>query len=167
LTNLRAGEPRHQEFVDSLTVGREAALFAPLHWRQRPALDRYLDAVVHVERATRNARVLARRSASVVANAEPVPTQLPAALDALALAVRTLRDELAAQREPRLARERAAQAVRIAGDAYVAGVGFSGSVVVAQVRSAVVDLLRATGLSEDRADRLVDSTGPTGVVWAG
>jgi uncharacterized membrane protein YgaE (UPF0421/DUF939 family) len=167
LTDLRAGEPRHQNFVDTLTLGREAALLSPLHWRQRPALDRYFNTAVHVERATRNARVMARRSASVVASAEPVPTQLPESLDALALAVRTLRDELAAQREPRSTRKRAAQAARIAGEAYVAGVGFSGGVVVAQVRGTVVDLLRATGLSEDRADRLVDSTGPTDVVRAG
>jgi hypothetical protein len=110
---------------------------------------------VHLERATRNVRVLARRGASVVADAESFPAELPAALDTFAGAVGTLREELAAGREPAAAREQAMAAVRIAGDAYATGLGFSGSVVVAQIRFAAVDLLRATGLTEDRADRLV------------
>jgi uncharacterized membrane protein YgaE (UPF0421/DUF939 family) len=162
LADLRAGESRHQDLADSLTIGQEAATLAPLQWRHRPALSRYLHAAVHVERATRNVRVLARRSAAVVVDGEPVPSHLPAALDALALTVRTLRDELAAEREPHEARVQAAATVRTAGEAYRAGVGFSGSVVVAQVRGAVVDLLRATGLPEGRADRLVDAASPTG-----
>ncbi len=161
LNDLRAGESWHTDLADSLTIGREAAVLAPLQWRRRPALRRYLTAAVHIERATRNVRVLARRSAAVVAHAEPVPQALTAALDALALAVRTIRDELAAGREPVAAQEPAVDAVRAAGEAYQAGVGFSGGVVVAQVRSAVVDLLRATGLTEGRADRLVEAVAPT------
>jgi hypothetical protein len=58
-----------------------------------------------------------------------------------------------------VARDRLLEAVRTASDAYELGVGFSGSVAVAQVRSAAVDLLRGTGLSEDRADRLVAGAG--------
>jgi uncharacterized membrane protein YccC len=166
LSDLRAGESRHIDLADSLTIGREAAVLAPLQWRRRPALRRYLTAAVHIERATRNLRVLARRSAAVLENAEPVPQRLPAALDALADAVRVMRDELAAGREPAAAREPAVDAVRAAGDAYESGVGFSGSVVVAQVRSAVVDLLRATGLSEGRADRLVEAAAPTSATAA-
>lgn len=161
LADLRASEPWHTDLADSLTIGREAAALAPLHWRRRPALQRYLAAAVHIERATRNARVLARRGAAVVADAEPVPRRLPEALDALALAVRTLRDELAAGREPVQARQRAIDAVRAAGQAYEAGVGFSGSATVAQVRGSAVDLLRATGLSESRADRMVEVASPT------
>jgi hypothetical protein len=110
---------------------------------------------VHIERATRNVRVLARRGAAVVTDREPIPEPLPAALEALAQTVRTLREELASDREPRGTRERADEAVGWAGEAYQAGLGFSGGVVVAQLRSAVVDLLRATGLPEDRADRTV------------
>jgi uncharacterized membrane protein YgaE (UPF0421/DUF939 family) len=155
---LRAGEAHHQDLADSLTIGKEAATLSPLQWRQRPALGRYLSAAVHIERATRNIRVLARRVAWVVGSGEPVPQELAASLDALALAVRTLRDELETGREPTVARERAVAAVRVASDAYEAGVAFSGSVVVAQVRSAVVDLLRATGLPEDQADRLVEGS---------
>jgi uncharacterized membrane protein YgaE (UPF0421/DUF939 family) len=156
LADLRAGESRHQDLAESLTLGRETALLSPLQWRRRPLVGRYLRAAVHVERATRNVRVLARRAASVLAGGEPIPAALPEALDALALSVRTLREELAAGREPAVARIHALKAVRGAGGAYRAGVGFSGSVMVAQIRGAVVDLLRGTGLPEERADRLVD-----------
>ena len=48
--------------------GRETATLAPLRWRSRPVLARYLEAEVHVERAIRNARVLMRRT--VVAAAQ-------------------------------------------------------------------------------------------------
>jgi uncharacterized membrane protein YgaE (UPF0421/DUF939 family) len=159
LADLRAAEGQHDDLLANLELGREAAALSPLQWRTRPALGHYLDAAVHVERATRNVRVLARRGAAVVSDGEPVPAELPTALDALARAIRTLRDELAAGEEPTVARDRLLEAVRTASDAYEVGVGFSGSVAVAQVRSAAVDLLRGTGLSEDRADRLVAGAG--------
>jgi len=162
LADLRASERQHADVADSLAIGQESATLAPLRWRKRPALARYLRAAVHVERATRNVRVLARRAASVISDGEPVPDALPNALDVLADAVRALRDELAVEREPTRARERALDAVRGVATAYATGVGFSGSVVVAQVRAAVVDLLRATSVTEEDADRLVDAASRDG-----
>lgn len=159
LADLRATEGQYLHLADVLTIGQESATLAPLRWGTRPALARYRRARVHIERASRNVRVLARRSAAVVLQGEPVPDALPQALDTLAGAVRVLRDELAAQQEPTRAREQALAAVRAAGEAYRAGLGFSGSAVVAQLRGAVVDLLRATGVTEERADRLVDAAG--------
>jgi uncharacterized membrane protein YgaE (UPF0421/DUF939 family) len=155
LATMRATEPDHAALHESLVMGRETAYLAPIRWRTRGALTRYVDAAVHVERATRNARVLAWRVGSMLRDGEPVPADLAPALETLAEAVRTLREELARSEEPVRARAPALDAVRAAGAAYHAGVGFSGSVVVAQVRTVVVDLLRATGLSESRADRLV------------
>jgi len=163
LADLRATEGQYLDLADVLTIGQESATLAPLRWGTRPALARYRRARVHLERASRNVRVLARRSAAVVLKGEPVPEELPQALDTLAGAVRALRDELAAQREPTQAREQALVAVRAAGEAYRAGLGFSGNAVVAQLRGAAVDLLRATGVSEERADRLVDSAGRDGL----
>lgn len=157
LADLRAAEGQHTDLADSLTIARESATLSPLRWRKRPAIGRYARAAVHIERATRNVRVLARRCADVINDGEPVPDPLPEALESLAEAVRTLRSELAAEREPTLTRERGLASVRAAGAAYRAGLGFAGSVVVAQVRGAVVDLLRATGIPEARADRLVDA----------
>jgi hypothetical protein len=153
---MRSTEPDYQALQESLVVGRETATLAPIRWRTRGALDRYLHAAVHIERATRNARVLSRRVVSLLSDGEPVPPDLARAVETLAEAVRTLRSELARVEEPRRARSWALDAVRAATDAYDDGVGFSGSVVVAQIRSAAVDLIRATGVSEARADRMVD-----------
>jgi uncharacterized membrane protein YgaE (UPF0421/DUF939 family) len=155
LGDLRASDSDHRDLHEHLTVGRETATLAPMRWRSRPALTRYVHAAVHIERATRNVRVLSRRCAAVLSDGESVPPELPAALHTLADCVATLRTELAADAEPVQARAKALDAVRAASATYAQGVGFSGSVVVAQVRSAVVDLLRATGISEHRADRWV------------
>lgn len=163
LADLRAGESRHDDLADSLTIGREAAILSPLHWRRRPVLARYNRAAVHIERATRNVRVLARRGASAVADGEPVPAALADGVETLGAAVVALRDELAEGREPAAARDLALEAVRAADTAYDAGVGFSGSAVIAQLRGAVVDLLRATGLTESRADRQVAQVSGHGV----
>jgi len=43
----------------------------------------------------------------------------------------------------------------MAGAAYRAGVAFSGSVVVAQIRAIATDLLRATGLPQPAAESVV------------
>lgn len=42
-----------------------------------------------------------------------------------------------------------------AGRAYGHGVGFSGSVVVAQIRTAASDLLVASGIEQEEANRLI------------
>jgi uncharacterized membrane protein YgaE (UPF0421/DUF939 family) len=162
LVDLRAAEAPYTDLEESLTIGRESATVSPLQWRRRPALDQYRRSAVHIERATRNARVLARRGASVITDDEPIPDTLPGALEVLADAVRTLREDLAAAREPNRARERALDAVRTAAAAYGTGLGFSGSVVVAQLRAAVVDLLRSTGVTEEQADELVDDASRNG-----
>jgi hypothetical protein len=53
------------------------------------------------------------------------------------------------------ARERALRAAAESGRAYDEGVGFSGGVVVAPIRTTSTDLLRATGVDYAEAPRLV------------
>ena len=80
---------------------------------------------------------------------------LPAAIHLLGDAVELLRHEWAKGVEPIATRERALRAVTEAWRAYGEGVGFSGGVVVAQVRTTVSDLLRATGVEHAEAPRMV------------
>jgi uncharacterized membrane protein YgaE (UPF0421/DUF939 family) len=155
LDGLRAGEHEYAQLRDSLTMGQETAAIAPLRWRSRPALTQYVDAAIHIERATRNVRVLLARVRAMVRDSESVPEQLSEALRLLAEAVSTLRRELHKGEEPVRTRDLVIDAVAAAGAAYAEGVGFSGSVVVAQVRSAAVDLLVAAGLRRDDADRAI------------
>ncbi|WP_144122505.1 FUSC family protein [Catellatospora sichuanensis] len=155
LGRLREGEAVVQHFREALDAARETAAMAPARWRHRAPLTQYVDAQPHIERAVGDCRGLARRAVSVLTDAEPVPAELPEAIRLLADAVDALRDELAAGTEPRRARERAMATAGRAGAAYRAGVGFSGGVVVAQIRATVTDLLRATGLDQTAAESVV------------
>jgi uncharacterized membrane protein YgaE (UPF0421/DUF939 family) len=155
LDALRANENEHQNLRDSLTAAQETATLAPIRWRSRPALHLYLDSAVHIERATRNVRVLARRAAVSLRDGESVPPRLCEGLRRLADAVATLSRELADGRVPIRTRQLILEAVALVSEAYRVGVGFSGAVVVAQVRSAAVDLLLATGLPDNEAARAV------------
>lgn len=155
LDRLNAGEAELTRFTEALPAGRETATIAPLRWRARGALTQYVEAADHITHALRNARVLARRVVTLLNDKEPVPAELPAAVDTLAEAVRALRRELGAGVDPERTEDLAVSAVGQAVRAHAAGVGFSGAVVVAQVRTTASDLLSAAGLTHAEAVRLI------------
>jgi uncharacterized membrane protein YgaE (UPF0421/DUF939 family) len=155
LERLRRSETVLGQFRDALVTAQEAVTLAPARWRARTPLAQYRDSAVHVDRAVRNGRVLIRRAVALLRDGEPVPGALPAALGTLAEAVEALSRDLAGGREPVPARELCVWAVAQAGDAYRSGLGFSGTVVVAQVRSMATDLLRASGIEDRLAERAV------------
>jgi uncharacterized membrane protein YgaE (UPF0421/DUF939 family) len=154
LHGLRGNESQLGELTNSLSIGREAARMAPLHWRTRPALEQYMTAAHHISRARRHIRVLVARAVPLLDDGEVVPGALPESLGLLAGAVARLRRDLAdahmdgSESEP-------LEAVRASAHAYADGVGFSGSVIIAQVQSAATELLRAAGVEHVEADRLV------------
>jgi uncharacterized membrane protein YgaE (UPF0421/DUF939 family) len=153
LDRMRSTEPDLARFRDALNTATETASLAPVRWRARAPLAQYADGITHIDRAIRNGRVLARRVLAAVADDEPVSDELITSLRTLAQAVRTLRKELADGVEPKRTREQALAAVGEAADAYRSGLGFSGDVVVAQVRSIATDLLRATGMDDQTSLR--------------
>lgn len=139
-----------------MQAAREATTLSPLHWRRRGGtLQQYAEAADPIDRSMRNSGTLIRRAVTLIEDNEPVPEGMPRAVHGLAESVRPLRHEFAAGKEPKAAREQALRAMCEAGRAYRDGVGFSGSVVVARVRTTVSDLLVATGLTQDEANRLV------------
>lgn len=157
LGRLRDAEAHLRAYSDAITAGSEISSVAPLRWRKRGALAQYVDSYIFVARALRNTRVLVRRALAMVSDAEPVPPTLVTAVRSLAEAVRLLRRELGSGEEPVQTRAAALQAVQACAAAYRAGIGFSGSVVVAQIRSAASDLISASGLPPEEAHRLVRS----------
>jgi hypothetical protein len=158
LERMRSSEGELARFRDALAVANETVSLAPVRWRARAPLAQYAEGAVHIDRAIRNGRVLARRAVSMLDDGEQLPAELLIGIRTLGDAVRTLRKELADGVEPKRTRETALEAVAHAADAYRVGVGFSGSVVVAQVRSITTDLLRATGLDEKTSVRAVRRT---------
>jgi uncharacterized membrane protein YgaE (UPF0421/DUF939 family) len=155
LARLRAGEAEFAAFAAAVVAASENSALAPARWRSRGALAQYVDSAEYLAYALRNVRVLIRRVLTALGDAETVPPVLPAALGLLADAVAQFRQELAAGVAPVGARELALRAVAESGRAYDDGVGFSGGVVVAQIRTTAADLLCATGIEYAEAKRLV------------
>ncbi|GAB3435829.1 FUSC family protein [Flindersiella endophytica] len=149
------------QFDSDLVAGGEIARIAPVRWRMKGHLALYVDAIGDIDNATRNVRVLARRSATMLRVGESVHPGLPAAVYRLAESIRTLRNELAKGWEPRAARLGLVDAAELATATLSSGQGFSANVVVAQIRSTVYDLLLATGLARTDIDRLLDEVEPT------
>jgi hypothetical protein len=155
LARLRAAEATFSAFSAAVTAARENVAFAPARWRSRGALTQYVDGATQVTHALRNVRVLIRRVSTGIGDDETMPEVLAVAVERLGDAVDLLRQEWAKGAEPLATRERALSAVAEAAKAYDEGVGFSGGVVVAQVRTTATDLLRAAGVDYAEAPRLV------------
>jgi uncharacterized membrane protein YgaE (UPF0421/DUF939 family) len=155
LDRLRDAEVAFAAFVAAVKAARENVAFAPARWRTKGALAQYVDGADQLTYALRNVRVLTRRVITALDDDEAVPPVLPQSIGLLGDAVDLLRQEWAKGQEPIATRERALRAAAEGGQAYDEGVGFSGGVVVAQIRTTVADLLRATGVDHAEAPRLV------------
>jgi uncharacterized membrane protein YgaE (UPF0421/DUF939 family) len=162
LDRVQEVEQFMQGLHEALEGGRETATLAPVQWKRRSALTQYVESAQYIEHAVANSGTLIRRTVTALEDEEPVPPSLPSAVAQLADAVRQLLQELGAGLEPEATRERALRAVSEAGRAYADGVGFSGSVVVAQIRTTASDLLRASGVERVEANRLVRRAVETG-----
>ncbi|MBE1490988.1 FUSC family protein [Plantactinospora soyae] len=162
LDRLQVMEKQMQGLQEALEGGRETATLAPVRWNRRGALTRYVESAVHINNAIANSGTLIRRAVTAIEDEEPIPPTLPSAVAGLSDAGRELRRELGAGRQPEATRERALRAVSEAGRAHADGVGFSGTVVVAQVRTTASDLLRASGIERMEANRLVRRAVETG-----
>ncbi|QOC95124.1 aromatic acid exporter family protein [Micromonospora craniellae] len=155
LDRLRNNKEELTALTDAIEGAKETALLSPARWHRRSELTHYAEAAEPIDRAMRNSGTLIRRAVTLVEDEEPVPAPMPDAVAHLAESVRLLKKEFAQGEEPEQARERSLRAVSEAGRAYAEGVGFSGSVVVAQVRTTASDLMVASGISQEEANRLV------------
>ncbi|MEU5789351.1 FUSC family protein [Micromonospora purpureochromogenes] len=158
LERLRENKEELANFTEAIEGAKETSTLSPARWHRRSELTHYAEAADPIDRAMRNSGTLIRRAVTMIEDEEPVPGPLPDAVAHLAEVVRLLRHEFAVGEEPEKARERSLRAVSEAGRAYAEGVGFSGSVVVAQVRTTASDLLVASGLDQEEANRLVRSS---------
>lgn len=155
LDRLRRNQGELAMLNEAIEGAKETATLSPARWHRRNELTHYAEAAEPIDRAMRNSGTLIRRSVTLIEDEEPIPDPMPDAVAHLAEAVRLLRHEFSVGDEPEQARERALRAVSEAGRAYGHGVGFSGSVVVAQIRTAASDLLVASGIEQEEANRLI------------
>jgi uncharacterized membrane protein YgaE (UPF0421/DUF939 family) len=155
LLRARGLDELEERLRETVAVSRETARFAPARRRSRDHVDLYADASAQIDLAIRNVRVLARGVVRGARLAENLPPGVASAVRDLAEAVSRLRDALAdpdradAVRSPALrAAARATLVLEQTGNLSV-------TVVVGQVRSTAVDLLRGSGLSYEEAAELV------------
>lgn len=148
LDRARATQGRVDAASAAVTGGFEITAIAPLRRRHRGELARLRDVVGPIDLALRNTRVLVRRARTAIDDGEACDPALVVALRALARAVDELRRELATGEATDGARCRILDA---AACAPAAGGGYSAEVVLAQLRSVVVDLVVASGVPRDEA----------------
>jgi uncharacterized membrane protein YgaE (UPF0421/DUF939 family) len=151
LLRARGLDEQAARLHDAVASGVELARMAPPRRGARAALAQYAGAADQLELAVRNTRVLARGAMRALELDDHVPAELGDALHDLAAAVRSLGRELGG--EPAMDEARAA-ATRAAGRATLVldrTGNLSVSVLVGQVRSTAVDLLRGTGLTREEA----------------
>jgi uncharacterized membrane protein YgaE (UPF0421/DUF939 family) len=154
----RAMEENFEGLTEAVRFGRETARFAPARRHTRAPVGRYADAAPHLDRAVRNARVLARGVIRALDLGEAIPEAFPTALDDLARAARALEGALEHGGDREVVRDAAVRAARDVTDTSGDAGGFSIGLLVGQVRSIAVDLLRAAGAERATAIRLVRET---------
>jgi len=155
LERMRNNKEELATLSEAIEGAKETSTLSPARWHRRSELTHYAEAADPIDRAMRNTGTLIRRSVTLIEDDEPVPEPMPDGIQHLAEAVRLLKHEFASGQEPQKARERSLRAVSEAGRAYGAGVGFSGSVVIAQIRTTASDLLVASGIEQDEANRWI------------
>jgi uncharacterized membrane protein YccC len=139
----------------ALVVGRETVWLAPPRRGRLETVDLYSDAAVQIDLAVRNVRVLARGARRAIDLDANVPPEVAESLRELAAAVRGLGEELD---DPERTGAVRGPALRAAGKATLVlerTGNMSVSVIVGQVRSTAVDLLRGSGMSYDEAAEAV------------
>ncbi len=141
----RASQPSLDEWLSVTRSSAQLARLAPAHRRHRAELERMLDVAVLLDRAMRNARVLARRARRTVADGRAAP----ALADALAQVARATEDLAAATAsgtDARQARERLLAVAATLDPHAVAPDDWQAQSLVLLLRSLVVDLLEAAGV---------------------
>jgi hypothetical protein len=153
LSRARATEP--DSLDQAVAAGRETLRLAPFAGATRARFAGYERAASQIDAAITSVEALTRGVLRALELRDNVPPPVPDAVRDLAEAVRHLDDSLddphgeASVREP--ARRAAARATLVLEQTA----NLSVSVIVVQVRSAAVDLLRGSGLTREEAERLV------------
>ncbi|MGQ7296098.1 FUSC family protein [Quadrisphaera sp. KR29] len=153
LAHARGTQERLDRLRAAVAEGLDVARLTPFRRHHAVRAQTVQALVVPLDRAVRNIRVLSRRLAVATERMEVVPAELLVLVDELAGAVLRLSEDLGAGR----ALDDAVDALAAVGLASVVvpRSSLSADVVLAQVRSATVDLLMVAGLDDDAAHEKV------------
>ncbi|WP_137723997.1 FUSC family protein [Prescottella subtropica] len=157
-----------QAAIDSLrgnlSGGREVSRVSPMYWGSRARLERLTATADPIDNAMRNIRVLARRSLSLVRDDEILDPRLVDQIEKLSHAVGVLRQMILTEPGEQPDRAEAARVLRTVSSGMKPGLvenaGLSATVVFAQIRSLLVDLLQVAGLGRISAIATLPPTVP-------
>jgi uncharacterized membrane protein YgaE (UPF0421/DUF939 family) len=155
LLRARALDALEADLEDAVAVSRETARYAPARRRSRGTVDFYAEASAQIDLAIRNVRVLARGVLRGARLDENLPPAVADAVRDLAEACLALREALDDPERADAVRTPAVHAAATATRVLEQTGNLSVTVVVGQVRSTAVDLLRGSGLSYEEASTLV------------
>jgi uncharacterized membrane protein YgaE (UPF0421/DUF939 family) len=144
-------------FYDTVAVARETFVLRGPARRTRERLPLYAEAAQQMDYAVRNTRVLIRRALNAVRRGRPAPPELAEAVELLAEAVRALGNQLAEPGGEAVTRRLALEAAVKATSVLDRDPGLSINVIIGQVRSTAIDLLRGSGLSGEEARNALDA----------
>jgi uncharacterized membrane protein YgaE (UPF0421/DUF939 family) len=157
LERARALDDEIESLYDAIASGRDTARLAPSRWRAHSQLLLYDDAVHQLDRAVRNTRVLARAAVDYVRDGKQAPKPLVVAVRELSEAVRELARQLEEPGRASAAGETARRAARRATALLeFEHADLATNMLVGQVRSTAVDLMRGAGMEPTAAVRAVD-----------
>ncbi len=146
LSRARSTQPMVDTMGALADSASEMARLSPFRWRQRSEMARRASALIELDHAVRNTRVLSRRTAAMLRHREPVPAGLPDAVATLALLARTDAENVAALIEV------ARQAIGAAS----ATLTINTAAVASQIRAIVADMMLAAGTPYDDLDSILD-----------
>jgi uncharacterized membrane protein YccC len=155
LARGRGIEDLARNLDEALVAGRETVWLAPPRRRLLGTVDLYADAAVQIDLAVRNVRVLARSARRAIDLDENVPPEVADSLRELAAAVCGLGEALDDPDRTDAVREPALRAAAKATLVLERTGNLSVTVIVGQVRSTAVDLLRGSGMAYDEAAEAV------------
>lgn len=154
LRRLQESGPDLARLSQALDGAKEVVSLAPVRWQRRDDVEQLAHFAEHGQRLIGDVQNLARTSATALQYDETVPNELTTTLRQLADATEHLRAERFSGRDPQRARATALAAMHSAHQAGDAATGRFSQTLVTQTRVAASDLLRASGLDPEAANRL-------------
>ena len=167
LQDARDTQPAIDAVSEQLAGARELVRISPFYRRRRPEEIELTKMLNPLDNGIRNARVLARRAIVAVDDQVDVPPALSSLLARLAEAIELLARRVAADSDAptdaEVHRELRAVSAR-AHRELVIGSGLTEMVMLAQIRSILVDMMQVAGLSKISALATLPPTVPTPAV---
>jgi uncharacterized membrane protein YgaE (UPF0421/DUF939 family) len=145
LEQARAGEKNLSALDEAAAEGMAVVRYSPFRRRHLPAVQAYSELYGPLDRANRNLRVLARRSAVAIWRHEEVPQSYLVLMASLAEVVRAMAAQLMERHLPSDARDALVELAVSSSHVKLLD-SMSGVVILAQLRSMMADLLQLTGM---------------------